>query len=166
MFFLDIFLLLCYNVKTMEIIEIHSKGEYPANVLSNFYPNDFIFDGVECRSMEGFLQSLKFKNIKKQKNICLLVGKDAKDKGNKKFLWKITGNLFWKGKKYKRESEEFYFLRLRSYRALFENKNFNEALKSTKGKILKHSIGKSNKRKTILTEEEFIDYLDILREEL
>ena len=47
-------------------IDIHSKGDYPANVLSNFYPNEFELDGVRCASMEGFLQSLKFKNPKKQ----------------------------------------------------------------------------------------------------
>ena len=44
-------------------IDIWSGGTYPANVLSNFYPNAFVFDGVECSSMEGLLQSLKTKNV-------------------------------------------------------------------------------------------------------
>ena len=33
-----------------------------AGRLSNFTPRKFIFDGVECNSIEGVLQSFKFKN--------------------------------------------------------------------------------------------------------
>lgn len=40
-------------------IDIWSKSQYPANVLSNLYDNSFCYDSVECGSMEGFLQSLK-----------------------------------------------------------------------------------------------------------
>ena len=84
----------------METIDIYSKGEYPSNVLSNFYPNEFTFDGVICGgSMEGFLQSLKYKSIKKQQKICLLSGKEAKKKGKYKFLWKLTGIFISKAKK-------------------------------------------------------------------
>ena len=50
-------------------MDIHSKGKYPANALSNFAPHLFILDGVECCSMEGFLQSLKFKNPEVQKPV-------------------------------------------------------------------------------------------------
>lgn len=149
-----------------DIIDIYSKGEYPADVLSNFSPNGFVFDSVECASMEGFLQSLKFRNAKKQQRICGLVGKAAKAAGSKKFMWKLTGNLYWNGKRYKRNSKEFDQLRLSAYKALFENEAFRRALQSAKGKTLKHSMGKHDKRKTILTEEEFIGYLNILTERL
>ena len=37
-------------------LDIRSKGLYPSNVLSNMYSNGFLFDGMECGSMEGFLQ--------------------------------------------------------------------------------------------------------------
>ena len=47
-------------------VDIWSKSPYPANVLSNLHDNEFYFDGVKCGSMEGFLQSLKQKNVKKQ----------------------------------------------------------------------------------------------------
>lgn len=144
-------------------IDIYSKGEYPADILSNFSPNHFDFDGVACASMEGFLQSLKFRNTKKQIFVCGLSGKEAKKKGARKFLWKLTGNLYWLGKRYKRDSKAFNDLCLSAYRALMKNKTFYDALKSTQGKQLKHSIGKHDKRKTILTEEEFIDYLERLR---
>ena len=40
-------------------MDISSGNGYPAGSLSNFAPHGFIIDGVECASMEGFLQSLK-----------------------------------------------------------------------------------------------------------
>lgn len=147
----------------MGTIDIYSKGEYPADVLSNFSPNSFVFDGVHCSSMEGFLQSLKYRNAKKQLKICALTGITAKNAGTRKFWWKLTGNLYWKGKRYKRESKQFDDLRLQAYRALGENAHFRKALSDSENAILKHSIGAHDKRKTILTEEEFIGYLEYLR---
>ena len=142
-----------------DVINIYSKGEYPADVLSNFYPNGFTFDGVQCASMEGFLQALKYRNADKQKNVCGLVGKEAKAAGGKKRLWKLTGNLYWQGKKYKRKSKEFDDLRFAAYKAMLGNDSFRTALVNVKGKTLTHTIGKHNKRITVLTVEEFIDYL-------
>ncbi len=150
----------------METIDIYSKGEYPANILSNFAVNNFTFDGVECASMEGFLQSLKYRNIEKQREVCGLTGKEAKTAGNKKFSWKLSGNLYWQGRRYKRKSKEFDGLRLRAYEALLGNDVFRNALMSTKGKTLKHTMGKHKKRATILTEEEFIGYLNKLTEKI
>lgn len=140
-------------------IDIHSKGEYPANILSNFYPNGFTFDGVQCASMEGFLQALKYRNADKQKQVCGLVGNEAKAAGGKKRLWKLTGNLYWQGKKYKRKSKQFDELRRAAYKAMFGNQTFRTALESVKCKELTHSIGKHNKRFTVLTVEEFLGYL-------
>jgi predicted NAD-dependent protein-ADP-ribosyltransferase YbiA (DUF1768 family) len=152
----------------MEIkeIDIYSKGEYPANVLSNFYPNEFVLDGVKCASMEGFLQSLKFKNTAKQRAVAALVGKDAKKLGGRKFLWKITGNIYWNGTKLKRESIPYLTLVTRAYAELArQSKEFRLALMSTVGTKLTHKIGKHDTKKTILTEEEFIYCLDLLRED-
>lgn len=147
----------------MEIIDIYSKGEYPSNILSNFHPNEFTFDGVICGSMEGFLQSLKYKSIKKQQKICLLSGKEAKKKGKYKFLWKLTGNIHWQGKKIKRQSKDYKDLILNAYIALSKNDEFIKALKATENKTLIHSLGNTEERKTILTEKEFIDCLNYIR---
>ena len=147
-------------------MEIYSKGDYPANILSNFAPNSFVFDGVECASMEGFLQALKFRNVNKQLKVCALTGKDAKEAGTKKFLWKITGNVWWQGRKLKRVSEDFDKLLDAAYHALCANQEFCNALVASKGLELRHSMGKHNKRKTILTEEEFVQILTSLRNEL
>ena len=53
-------------------MDIGSRAGYPASALSNFAPHRFIFDDVECASMEGFLQSLKFKSPEMQKEVCEL----------------------------------------------------------------------------------------------
>lgn len=147
----------------METLDIYSKGEYPSNVLSNFYPNEFTFDGVKCGSMEGFLQSLKYKSIKKQQKICLISGKEAKKKGKHKFLWKLTGNIHWQGKKIKRQSQDYKDLILNAYIALSQNEEFIKAIKATENKVLIHSIGSKDERKTILTEKEFINSLNYIR---
>lgn len=76
-------------------VDIWSTKPYPANVLSNLYPNTFEIDGVHCASMEGFLQSLKFEDINKQREICALSGKDAKDSSTS--IWQSTQNVYWQG---------------------------------------------------------------------
>lgn len=148
----------------MEETDIKRKGDYPANVLSNFYANAFVLDGVRCASMEGFLQSLKYRNSEKQVKVCALTDTAAKKAGAKKKLWKLTGGLYWRGKRYKRESEEFDGLLMKAYTALAENPEFIKALEAAKGTVLKHTIGKHGKRKTVLTEEEFIGYLNRIRQ--
>ena len=55
-------------------MNIGSGNKYPSNALSNFAPHPFMIDGVECNSMEGFLQGLKFKNPDMQAEVCKLVG--------------------------------------------------------------------------------------------
>ena len=149
-----------------KIIDIYSKGDYPANVLSNFYPNEFVIDGVRCGGMEGFLQSLKFRRRGRQMAVAVLSGKEAKERGGRKFLWKLTGNVYWQGKRIKRQSEEFLALITRAYREMArQSETFKEALAATGEATLTHSIGKHDKRRTVLTEEEFIYCLLLLRKE-
>lgn len=145
------------------ILDIHSKGEYPGNALSNFYPHRFIFDGVECASMEGFLQSLKTKNIKRQRIVCQLCGVTAKKRFSHRpqnLIWKLTGNLYWQGRKIKRDSLEYQSLIDSAYEAMMSSESFVQALKASKGYELRHSIGHHDIRKTVLTEEEFIQRLN------
>ncbi len=144
------------------VIDIYSKGEYPADVLSNFYPNSFVFDGVECASMEGLLQSLKTRNIKKQISVCAMSGKEAKNVFYRRFnniAWRITGKLYWKGKALNRFGDEYQRFLDDAYRALSTNTAFADALISTEDAELMHSIGKNDCRKTVLTEYEFISRL-------
>ena len=63
----------------MRIINIYSKGKYPADALSNFAPHSFDFDGVTgIPCMEAFLQSLKFEDEAEQQKVLRLSGKEEK----------------------------------------------------------------------------------------
>lgn len=144
-------------------MDIGSGKGYPSSSLSNFAPHPFIIDGVQCASMEGFLQSLKFESIEMQKYVCTLVGKAAKFKGKKK-KWYKKQELYWNGKVYKRDSIEYQNLLNRAYNSLFKNKSFRIALLSTGNSKLEHSIGKNKESETILTRSEFCNRLTYLRD--
>lgn len=146
-------------------MDIGSGNGFPSAALSNFAPHPFIIDGVLCNSMEGFLQSLKFKDVQMQEHICLLVGKAAKFKGKKKKWWK-TQTLWWRGKEIKRESEEYQILLDRAFNALSKNESFRKALLATGNATLTHSMGKNDKTKTVLTAQEFCSRLYKIRNEL
>lgn len=148
-------------------IDIHSKDDYPSCTLSNFAEHEFYIDNVKCSSMEGFPQSLKFKNINKQKQVCLLSGKEAKNSTRHTLAqtrWRITHNLYWQGKRINRFSDEYQELLDRAYCELSKNTDFIRALFETAEKELVHSIGKNDARKTVLTEYEFIYRLSRIRD--
>ena len=65
-------------------LDIRSNALWPANVLSNLWEKPFVFEDVECGSMEGFLQSLKYPESEKQKTVCILYGNRAKNAGKLK----------------------------------------------------------------------------------
>jgi len=144
-------------------VDIWSKSPYPADVLSNLHDNAFMFDGVECGSMEGFLQSLKYQAPAEQLRVCSMQGKEAKrmstnDWQEKQFVW-------WRGSVVYRQDKAFQDLVRSAYEALFsQNERFLSALMSTKGKILLHSKGENDPTKTILTEKELCTILMELRD--
>ena len=148
------------------VIDIHSKGKYPSCALSNFAEHEFYIDNIKCSSMEDFLQSLKFKSIKKQQQVCLLPGKDAKNSTRytiAQLRWRITHNLYWKGKRISRFSDEYQKLLDKAYEALSQISDFEKALKDSSSYTLTYSIGKTDVRKTVLTEYEFISRLERMR---
>lgn len=146
-------------------MDIGSSNGWPASALSNFAPHPFIIDGVECASMEGFLQSLKFKNPDMQIEVCKLVGKAAKFKGKKKKWWREQ-TLFWQGQAIKRDSQDYQELLTRAFDKLFENEGFQKALKATGNATFTHSMGKNDIHRTVLTEREFISQLNRLRKKI
>tara|TARA_B100001971_G_C18105074_1_gene491045 strand:+ start:376 stop:849 length:474 start_codon:yes stop_codon:yes gene_type:complete len=143
-------------------MDIHSKSEYPLNALSNFAAHSFVIDGVSCASMEGFLQSLKFKDIEVQKTCCALSGKEAKEFGLE-MDWRDEQALYWQGRGYARDGAEYQSLISKAYDALAQNASFQKALIATGNKKLCHSIGVTDKKETILTEDEFISQLSRVR---
>lgn len=146
-------------------MDIGSGTGWPSAALSNFAPHPFVIDGVECASMEGFLQSLKFKEPAMQIEVCKLVGKAAKFKGKKKKWWK-TQTLYWNGVEYARDSEEYQELLDRAFDALAQNTGFQKALLATNNSTLTHSIGKSKEQETVLTKQEFCSRLMKIRNTL
>lgn len=149
-------------------MDIGSKNGYPSSALSNFAPHKFVvkYKGFEisCNSMEGFLQSLKFKNTEMQKEVCKLVGFKAKMKGKNK-NWYVSQTLWWNGQPIDRDSQGYQDLLDAAYDSLSQNDSFRKALLSTSG-ILTHSIGKTNEHETVLTRAEFCKRLMRIREKL
>lgn len=147
-------------------MDIGSGNKWPANALSNFAPHHFVIDGVECHSMEGFLQGLKFKEPDLQATVCLLVGRVAKFRGKKKAWWR-TQTLWWKGEPMPRQGEEFQKLLDQAFEAMAQqSESFRKALLASGDAVLKHSIGKSDPTHTVLTVKEFCSRLTKLREKL
>ncbi len=157
-------LLVRWKIFRGKAIDIWSKNAYPADVLSNLRSNGFRFDGMICGSMEGFLQSLKYKDMDKQRQICSMKGKNAKNMSASD--WQTDQIVWWRGKAVDRQSKEFLELVSRAYQAMFEqNKSFRSALMSTRGMTLYHTRGEHNSFKTILTEKEFCSILTNMRDQ-
>lgn len=146
-------------------MDIGSGAGWPSAALSNFAPHPFVIDGVACASMEGFLQSLKFKEPAMQIEVCKLVGKAAKFKGKKKKWWRAQ-TLYWQGQEFKRDSQEYQDLLDRAFDALAQNIGFQKALLATGKATLTHSIGKSKMQETVLTKQEFCSRLTKIRDKL
>ena len=144
-------------------MDINSGAGYPASALSNFAPYSFEVDGVECASMEGFLQSLKFKNPDMQKEVCKLVGKVAKRRGANK-NWQRTQILYWKGVPIQRSTSGYQTLIDAAYAALSLNSKFRRALLASGKSTLTHSIGRKKQSETVLTVQEFCSRLTTIRE--
>lgn len=103
-------------------MNIGSGAGYPASALSNFAPHQFVFDGVQCNSMEGLLQAFKSPYPHIQIEICKLVGRAAKFRG-KKIDWRKTQKLHWQGQSVDRNSQEYQELLDRAFDALASNEN-------------------------------------------
>ena len=145
-------------------LDIRSNGLYPSNVLSNLCSNGFLFDGMVCGSMEGFLQSLKRKDLDKQRQICSMKGGNARKMSVAS--WQTDQIVWWKGQAIDRQSDSYRQLIRRAYQAMFEqNERFRAALMQTRGMTLMHSSGENNPYKTILTPTEFCNILMELRDD-
>ena len=151
-----------YNPET-NTLDIRSNGLYPSNVLSNMCSNGFRFDGIVCGSMEGFLQSLKRKELDKQRQICSMKGGNARKMSVTS--WQTDQVIWWKGQAIDRQSEEYQRLIRHAYKAMFEqSERFSAALMQTRGITLVHTSGEPSSYKTILTPSEFCGILTDLRD--
>ena len=81
-----------------QTINLGDNHDPVAYQLGNFAPARFWIDRVYCRSAEGYIQSLKFADPDKQREVCRMVGVRAKFAG-KKAGKRIAreGTVFWQG---------------------------------------------------------------------
>jgi len=148
-------------------VDIGSGKGYPSSALSNFPAHPFVFDDVECASMEGLLQAFKFDKPHIQVEVCKLAGRATKFRGKKRNkAWKSRQTLWWKEKAYDRRGKEYQELLDRAYDALSKNDGFKKALLASGDAVLTHSIGRSKRSDTVLTETEFCSRLTKMRSKL
>lgn len=156
--------------RLLPAVDISStRSSHPsARSLSNFTERPFVFDGVEVTSLESLLQSFKFPSVEKQAQICALPGYKAKlrgRKGNKR--WQGSQMLHWNGSVYPRRSVAYQALVARAFDACFDqNSSFVDDLRALGRRHIRHSMGKSDMGRTVLTEQEFVDQLNRLRKKL
>ena len=145
-----------------------SYKSYETGALSNLFPHKFEIDGVKCASMESFIQSLREENPDVQAKICSdCAGVHAYKLRVCLNDWRTYGVVYWRGKKIKRNSEEYTALITRAYDALFEqNIIFRRVLGYFKSFYLIHSIGNDNDKETLLTEEEYRYQLNRLKKRI
>lgn len=87
-------------------------------------------------------------------------------RGKNKSWWK-TQTLWWNGVPYDRHSDEYQELLDEAYESLFrQNSKAQKALLASGNAVLKHSIGNTDPKRTILTRKEFCSRLTKLRETL
>ena len=152
-----------WELRRGRALDIWSTGEYPSDVLSNLCSNRFRLDGIECQSMEGFLQSLKYEDSNRQRQICSMKGRNAKRQSTT--TWQTDQVVWWRGRAIDRQGTEYQDLLRRAYQAMFnKNDRFRAALMASRGRILYHSHGNIDPFKTILTQEEFCSILMEIRE--
>ena len=96
---------------------------------------------------------------------ALWLVKQQNSKVKEKKWWK-TQVLYWQGREYKRDSDEYQQLLDRAFNALLLNDGFKKALLATGNSTIKHSIGKRDTTKTVLTEKEFCSRLLKLRTQI
>lgn len=154
------------NLPTIKIknANVCTEGRHPEDILSNLCGNDFCYDGMQCGSMEGFLQSLKIRDEKLQRRVCLCKARELEQYPIPE--WDGSQPLWWKGSKINRHLAEYMEFLVKAYQEMFLwCARFREALMSTEGKQLVYESGKSDPDKSILTDEEFCAILTTIREQ-
>lgn len=146
-------------------VDIGSKAKWPVYVLSNSYSNPFEIDGVKCRSMENFLQSLTCCDEAEQLSLCCSDKTPAAicaDNPNAD-----STRLFWHGKSFDRRSGDYRRLLNRAYWSMFDQcPEFREALAATGRRRLYHSSGMADVNDAMITTDEFCNILMWLRQRI
>jgi len=145
-------------------LDIRFNRPSPLCELSNLWPRRFKFRGLECNSIEGVLASL-FAPTWKREEIVKLSGFEA-------FYaidgFRVRNFMFFDGyiDRFSKEYGDFLY---DLYYSAFSQCDFSKEILVTTSKFdieLVHSVGKSGKQNTILTESEYITTLNNVRMQL
>lgn len=144
-------------------LNVRAVRDNPLHVLSNCCAHGFFFDGVFCRSMESFLQALKWEEPGRQRQICAMDACEAKAGAIEG--WLANQTVWWRAEAIDRQGSAFQALIRKAYHAMFEqNEGLREALASMRNTKLYYDSGRQDPRKTILTDAEFCSILTEMRE--
>jgi hypothetical protein len=117
--------------------------------------------------MEGLLQSLKFEDQGEAAQVRLLVGSEAKQRGQEAPPWQGTQTLWWKGVPMHRGSTTYWEFLQAVYSALYtQDEEARSALVATSFSVLTHRVGEPDPTQTILTNTEFCRLLEMVRRDL
>jgi len=133
--------------------------------LSNLYPYSFEFEGVNYASMEAFFGTLRTPSLTYKQKLECTSGIQSWYLGHK-FSWYEKQEVYYKDKAISRHSTEYDKLIRVAFDALFTNEDFKQALRESGDCKLTHTIGKTAKDKTLLTQREFVGHLNRLRKKL
>lgn len=155
------------NLLDENSIDIAHGNPWPANILSNMWPHPFTMNGVQYTCMEAFVQSLKFSSPDDADRISKLKNFEARREGQKGNGWKKYQKLYWNGIEFDRQ-DQFYndIVRCAFEHLCDQNFLFRLALRITGSRKLDHSMGIDDPTNTILTRQEFMQFLYELREKL
>lgn len=143
------------------------SGKGPSfSQLSSMAHHEFAIDGVKCKSLEGFIQSLKCEKASQQASVCSDKPKAAKERGKKLIAWESGGRVFWKGEAIDRHSLRHKdFIEGVVKEVARQCPVFRKALIETAGQPLT-CPGKSRESETPVTEAEFCHALTRARSQL
>lgn len=148
-------------------LDIVYGNPWPANLLSNMWPHEFEIGGLSYTCMEAFIQSLKFQNEEDARRISKLYNFEARKEGQKGNGWKKDQILYWNGIELERESQNYNDIVYCAFEHLYDqNFLFRLGLKLTGTVGFDHSVGLDDPKNTVLTRQEFADFLYRLREKL
>lgn len=145
-------------------IDIDWRVDDEYRILSNLADKQFTFRGERVHSIEAVLQSIKIQDAAEQATFWQQQGFWCKKHG-RKIPWQQTRLLWWKGEPMDRDGPIYQTFLDELYVACYmECPKFKEALIASRNHELSHSIGTIDQEFTILTQQEFLDRLNILRD--
>lgn len=145
-------------------IDIDWRVDDENRILSNLAEKRFTFRGERVNSIEAVLQSIKIQDPAEQATFWQAPGFWCKKMG-RKLPWQQTRLLWWKGVPMDRDGQDYQdFLDELFVACYMECPKFKEALIISRDHELTHSIGSTDQDFTILTQQEFLDRLNGLRD--